>query len=138
MVAESGIGEMMKENEKVEGDSLVVTGRVVDESDESAVGVVVRAILNGKEIGGAVTDSIGEYKIVFRNEVLKNFDLDFRVIGYERKIIPIDINSLENPIMVKLELVDGIMGWTGQVTPIRLTPIKLDIDPIDIESIKLD
>ena len=82
LVMENSIGEMMKEDEKVEGDSLVVRGRVVDERGEPIIGAIIEVGQNGIVLNGALTDEEGLFRIELKMSV-DSIDMRVRYTGYK-------------------------------------------------------
>ncbi len=122
LVVENSIFDAQKEDENIEGDSMVVRGRVVDEKNMEVIGVIVEVSENGKIIAGVVTEEDGIFEVNLNN-VNNSVTIRTKYTGYKEVSLTLSKNQLSSFQQIKLtELSDiekDVMILTGKIPLIK-------------------
>lgn len=90
-----------QEGDTTGGDTITISGTVVDENDQPLINAVVQVSDGDRMVGGAVTDFDGKFTV--RTLATKSYLISVKYIGYYEKTIELSADNLSKRLHVKME-----------------------------------
>jgi hypothetical protein len=102
LAMENRFWEAPWEQEKPGGDSLVLKGKVTDETNQGVIAAIVEVSRDGIILGGAATDEEGLFTIRLKQSA-DSFKVDVMSTGYKRVVSTLSASELDKFHEIKMD-----------------------------------